>query len=420
MTVAVAPVWTPSQQAALDAVAEWHESRDPDRQVFRLFGYAGTGKTTLARACAKGVGGLVLYGCFTGKAALVLRSKGCLTAATIHSLIYTPFEKSQLNLHDLKRTYADLLAEEPKMRTVDVEPKVRLAWEAKCRELAKKIAVEEKSLRQPAFMLKESSEVADASLVVIDEVSMVGREMGEDLLSFGAPVLVIGDPAQLPPIADGGYFTEDEPDVMLTEVHRQAADSPVIALATRVRRGETSLPLGQYGESAVVPKGTLSVEEIAKRFEIVLCGKNSTRHAVNRRIRTEVLGRTSPYPEVGERLVCLRNNHPKGLLNGSLWTVAEVSDDDADRLTLVLRGDEGGEVVSEAHKHHFDGREIPLYDRRKADEFDFGYALTVHKAQGSQWRSVYVVNESRVFREDDGRWLYTALTRASERVTVAQ
>jgi exodeoxyribonuclease-5 len=90
------PVFTPHQDAALNAVAAWLKAgpgRGATPQVFRLFGYAGTGKTTLARHLAEGVDGEVLYAAFTGKAALVMRSKGCAGATTIHGLIYRARER---------------------------------------------------------------------------------------------------------------------------------------------------------------------------------------------------------------------------------------------------------------------------------------------------------------------------------------
>ena len=174
--------WSPQQEEALKAVAFWLKQGEP--QVFRLFGYAGTGKTTLARHLAEEAGGDVVFGAFTGKAAMVLRSRGCKDARTIHSMIYRPKE-------------------------VDSE--------------------------EPSFVLNEQSAAAHASLIIIDECSMVDEELGRDLLSFGKPVLVLGDPAQLPPVKGGGYFTEAEPDMMLTEVHRQAADNPIIRLSMMVR-----------------------------------------------------------------------------------------------------------------------------------------------------------------------------------------
>ena len=71
-------------------------------------------------------------------------------------------------------------------------------------------------------------------------------------------------------------------------------------------------------------------------------------------------------------------------------------------------------------KTFFEGaeEEIPFSLRRDSDEFTYGYALTTHKAQGSQWDNVTLFDESYAFREHRDRWLYTALTRAAERVTV--
>src|SRR5882757_5485782 len=87
--------FSPEQDAALKAVAAWLKAK-PGRgntpPVFRLFGYAGSGKSTLAKHLAEGVEGKVLFAAFTGKAALVMRRKGCEGASTIHSLIYRPLE----------------------------------------------------------------------------------------------------------------------------------------------------------------------------------------------------------------------------------------------------------------------------------------------------------------------------------------
>ncbi|MBI3275594.1 MAG: AAA family ATPase, partial [Methylocystis sp.] len=197
------PVWTSEQDRALAAVAAW--LTDGEAQVFRLFGYAGTGKSTLARHVAANVDGDVAFGAFTGKAALVMRSKGCKDARTIHSLIY---------------------------RATDTETE------------------------EPSFVLNEDSAAARAALIVIDECSMVDAELGRDLLSFGKKVLVLGDPAQLPPIKGGGFFTEAEPDVMLTQVHRQAAGNPIIRLSMTIREGGR-LERGVYGASRIIGKDEL-------------------------------------------------------------------------------------------------------------------------------------------------------------------
>jgi hypothetical protein len=131
-----------------------------------------------------------------------MRGKGCYGASTIHSLIYRARESGE---------------------------------------------------ETPTFELWDDAPASKAKLIVIDECSMVDAELGRDLLSFGAPVLVLGDPAQLPPIQGGGFFTDAEPDAMLTEVHRQAQDDPIVRLSMQVRNGER-LALGEYGRTSVVKR----------------------------------------------------------------------------------------------------------------------------------------------------------------------
>ena len=361
--------WSPQQDAALAAAPAWR--RRPKSQVFRLFGYAGTGKTTLARHLAEDVDGDVCFGAYTGKAALVLRGKGCEDASTIHAMIYRP-------------------------RGGDEEG--------------------------PSFALNRDGPAAKADLIVIDECSMVDEELGRDLLSFGKKVLVLGDPAQLPPVRGGGFFTEAEPDAMLTEVHRQAADNPIIRMSLAVREGR-ELDAGEFGESRVVSRREITTEEVTGADQ-VLVGTNRTRRLYNGRLR-ELKGLLDPMPAVGDKLVCLRNDKTKGLLNGGTWVVQRLKSADATRVKMdVLPDDESARrsVSITVLKAFFTGEAeaIPFAQRKRSDEFDYGYALTVHKAQGSQWDDVVLFDESYAFREHRARWLYTGLTRAAKRVTVVR
>lgn len=373
--------FSPQQDGALRAVASWMADK-PGRnapQVFRLFGYAGTGKTTLAREFAEGVDGQVLFGAFTGKAAHVMHRKGCFGASTIHSMIYK------------------------------IEDDIQMA--------------------EPRFVLNDESPVGGAALVIIDECSMVGEDLGRDLLSFGAPILVLGDPAQLPPVKGQGFFTSAEPDVMLTEVHRQARDSAIIRLATDVREGR-GLGHCTLDGARVVGRNAIGKEEVLAADQI-LVGLNRTRHAYNQRIRT-LNGIQSPRPVAGEKLVCLRNDSKKNLLNGSLWLVDAVKkagkrDRAAGVTRLTVAPDDGPArphtAVDVTVKNEFwDGRDGDLDWRAKkgTEEFTFGYALTTHKAQGSQWDSVIVFDESAAFRDDAWRWTYTAITRAAKDLTVVR
>ncbi len=368
--------FSPHQDAALKAVAEWLKAkpgRNGTPQVFRLFGYAGTGKTTLARHIADGIDGTAMFAAFTGKAASVMRSKGCYKASTIHSLIY------------------------------------------RTRETGDEI---------PSFDLWDEAPASKADLLIIDECSMVDSELGRDLLSFGVPILVLGDPAQLPPIQSGssgaGFFTEQEPDAMLTEVHRQAKDNPIVRLSMDIREGRTLEP-GTYGETQVVEKKQLDPQRVLDADQ-VLVGRNATRRAYNQRMR-ERRGFEGTLPAAGDKLVCLRNNRKKGLFNGALWTVKERSGRNSGIMTMRLLPDDEtatrGVKVS-VRPECFSGRieDVDWPRRKPYDEFDYGYVLTVHKAQGSQWDNVVLFDESFAFSDSRERWLYTGVTRAAKTLTV--
>ncbi len=366
------------QDDALLAVSNWLKQGYP--QVFRLFGFAGTGKTTLARHLAEGVDGDVLFAAFTGKAAMVLRSRGAKKASTIHSLIYRPRGEELVEDEDTG-----------------------------------------KSAMTPLFSLNRQSPVATASLSIIDECSMVDEQLGQDLLSFGTPVLVLGDPGQLPPVSGGGFFTEHEPDFMLENIHRQARDNPIIDLAQMARQGE-SIPRGSYGDSQVIGRADVQQAEVLAADQ-VLVGTNKTRRRYNQRLR-DLKDFQGPLPAAGDKLVALRNDPAKGLLNGSLWQVRSAPNSSKPFMNLLINSDDEGmerqmakiKVLKAAFENPED--ELPWQMKRRYDDFDYGYALTVHKAQGSQWSNVYLFNESWAFREHSARWLYTAITRAADRLTI--
>jgi exodeoxyribonuclease V len=374
--------FSPQQTKAIDAVGAWLKQRD--QQVFRLFGYAGTGKTTLAKHLASQHNGKVAFAAFTGKAAKVLREKGCSDASTIHSLIYASEQDEETGLFKYKKT-------DRNMRNVD--------------------------------------------LVIIDECSMVGEKLANDLLSFRKPVLVLGDPAQLPPVGkDVGVFTEvDRPDFMLDEVHRQAAESPILQLATLVRQG--TMPDARhakdFGWADADGLKILSSSEINSEMvlasDAILVGRNMTRHRYNARIRSlKGFDATDPMP--GETLICLRNDSSAGLLNGGLWQLekhnrAKKTPEGKIYRMVVQDADNPGHFVPvDVWEHFFQGddrlKQLDWRSKMGTQEFDYGYAITVHKSQGSQWRNVVLFDESSAFRADRFRWLYTGITRAAENLTL--
>lgn len=209
---------------------------------------------------------------------------------------------------------------------------------------------------------------------------------------------------------------------MLTEIHRQAADNPIIRMSMDIREGRP-LQVGMYGDSKVIRRASVGQKAVLAADQ-VLIGLNRTRRNFNEKIR-RLKGIDTPYPVEGDRLVCLKNDKEKQLLNGGIWTATRAAfPDDRGIVSLPVMTDDDPMVTKpvsvDVREEFFLGTEdkVPWSDRRGFQEFDYGYALTVHKSQGSQWNNVMVFDESRTFREDAQRWLYTAVTRAAERVTV--
>lgn len=409
------PMWTEQQRAAIAAIRRWFAEGKP--QTFYLAGYAGTGKTTLAAKIGEEIGcGEVAYATFTGKAAAQLRKKGCANAKTIDSLIYMP------HIHYECARLKQLPGQKQGLPDPCGKPRECALSKAKfrCQHLREHFI---------GRSLKPKEKLANFGLFVIDEVSMVGERMGRDLCSFGIPILVLGDVAQLPPIESGvGYFTNREPDFQLTELHRFALGSPIYRLATTVRERRTLL-WGNYDTSWVVGDDR-TVRDNLLKYDQIIVGTHRLRHSINNDVRCVKGYDRNQLPQMDEKLVCLKNRYKwqedgsiKRLLNGTMWTVTNTSEPAGDGfIELEVEDDnpiaaQRDQVWIEAPLKGFtllegSGHELPK------DPFAFGYAITCHKAQGSQWKSVLVFDESGVFHDDRHRWLYTAITRAVERVTI--
>jgi exodeoxyribonuclease-5 len=194
-------------------------------------------------------------------------------------------------------------------------------------------------------------------------------------------------------------------------------------MSMEVREGRR-LQFGTYGDSRVITRAQVG-QKVALGADQLLCGTNRTRRGTNAKIR-KLHGRGGAFPVIGDKLVCLRNNKEKQLMNGGLWSVKDVGEPDTHGVIEmnVLSLDNpliDYPVGITVPIEFFYGNEDTLDwgKRRDFDEFDYSYALTVHKSQGSQWDDVLVFDESRVFRDEARNHLYTAITRAAERVTVA-
>lgn len=398
--------WNKQQRHAFALIHKWLRTPRKDRkQIFRLFGYAGAGKTTMALAIADFVmneagkenvpHGGVLFAAYTGKACSVLRTKGCRGADTLHSFLYKPL----------------------------IDPDTGAVT---------------------SFVLNSESPLRECGLLIIDEVSMVNEDMAADIMSFGCAILVLGDPGQLKPIQGEGYFINAEPDFMLTDIERQAADNPIIYLATRARKGLIIKP-GQYGESVVYPMGRHISDEMYADHDQIICGLNATRKTINKRSR-RINGRAEKnpmYPVAGEKLICLKNNKTSGLYNGTMWTASKptiqkimrptfkgstlLRAGELDVLAFKVRSldevDANGKpyiIKTQCSLHLFnDGLPEPAYrDVAGSDQYDFGYGATGYKTQGSQYESVLVFEESHVFRDQAINHQYTTYTRAANRISI--
>ncbi len=376
-TTSGVPNLTDEQQHAVARVMDWFHTPEAHQPLFRLFGPAGTGKTTLARVIARHVEeawGEVGYAAFTGKAAHVLRRKGCTDARTIHSLIYVP------------------------VHVKGDDGRTRVEWQ-----------------------LNEDSEIRDLDLLIIDECSMVGPQMADDLLSFRTPLLVLGDPAQLPPVGGEGALTNHQPDILLQQVHRQALESPVLALATDVRHHGAGA--AQQHKHRTWPASWLTAADQ------VLVGRNRTRWLINDMIRT-ALGRPAAQQVPGDRVIVLTNNRGLGVFNGQQFDVLDVLRAGRNATTLLVADEDGAQRELPVLNAGFHSEAVEALARRNRAGYDdaafatWANAITVHKSQGSQWGNVLVVDESFIFRgrngepDHSGRWLYTAITRAERGVGI--
>ena len=250
---------------------------------------------------------------------------------------------------------------------------------------------------------------------------MVDAELGRDLLSFGVPLLVLGDPAQLPPIQGGGFFTNAEPDAMLTEVHRQAQDDPIVRLSMDVREGR-AIELGKYGETEVVRRERPRSAIACMQADQVLVGRNNTRRAYNMRMREQQ--RIDRSAAGRRRQARLPAQQPQeGPVQRRAVGVKARAQSKSRIVTMRLVPDEelAAKVVKVSVRPEcFEGgiEEIDWEQRKPYDEFDYGYVLTVHKAQGSQWDDVVLFDESFAFQDSRARWLYTGITRAAKRLSI--
>lgn len=406
---------------------------------FILEGFAGTGKSTVLPFLVESTGldpKHIIFCSPTGKAAKVMTKKMRAesmnaTATTIHRAIYQP---RALEAYQI----------EQELENVQKEFKIAVDTGngSAMRDLKHKIRQLEKNLdraydeNSPQFQLNVDAPVESASLIVVDECSMVDFDMAEDLRSFGVPILAIGDPGQLPPIslAGPGFFRR-KADAALTEIHRQALDNPIIWASMRIREGE-EVPMGTHGDGQlrVIDRDDDDVTYDLDLDAQIIVGRHEKRWQITRKLR-KLQNMHGDGPCEGELMMINRNSRLYGdlvngspvmmtkdvgkIIDGKTTFAAEVRDEDGKQYTLKCL-----QATIEEHyrgKNNYSAQKREVFRARQDErvhELDFGYAITCHKAQGSQWDECVVHDESNVFRKDAHRWLYTAVTRAAKKLTL--
>lgn len=370
---------TRKQEEGLKLAVKRYKSREP---YTCIAGFAGTGKSTLVKYIIKELNisdRFIAYVAYTGKASLVLQRKGCPGATTAHRLLYYSKELPDGTFIHTPREY-------------------------------------------PENKLK---------LIIVDEVSMLEKEQWEILMRWGIPVIALGDPFQLPPIhEDNGVLAH--PHVFLDQVMRQAQDSEIIRLSMDIRDGK-SLSLYKGKDIAVVSKQQIT-DPLLLKADQVLCGKNATRFDLNQRIRKAIWGdKYQIAPIEGDKIICLKNYWDRGnLTNGTIGTIGKIATLDSRSLKPMMlanfESDIGDKytILNMDYKIFTEGKTTVNKDNWRdfhreirPMEFDYGYAITVHKSQGSEFDKVVLFNEYLGSeREHYLRWLYTGVTRASKKLIV--
>ena len=366
-----------------------------------ISGYAGSGKSTLVRFIISALGipeDEVCYVAYTGKAATVLQQKGCTNAMTAHKLLYwaspTPSGK---------------------------------------------------------FIFKPKTKLDGYyQVIVVDEISMLPKSMWELLLKHKIYILALGDPGQLPPInKDEDNHILDNPHIFLDEIMRQAQESEIIRLSMHVREGKPISDFKAVGAQVQIYNPSQMVDGMYSWADQILCATNAKRIEINNFVRQQK-GFNLTEPQLGDKIISLRNHWDTLSLSGSCaltnGAIGTITDFNINQITLpkFLGGDTVDYMMTNMQLEDNDEFiQLPIdyqclkggqstlgpkqiYYLNKVEylpdapfEFAYAYAITTHKAQGSEWDKILVFEERFPFdKEEHKRWLYTAVTRAKEKLVI--
>lgn len=400
---------SPKQNEAFDAIMNWYRDEETDKMEFVLAGYAGAGKTSLAKFVKQEIGEEAVFLAYTGKAVNVLRGKGCTPALTIHSAIYALVDHDKQRLRDLKEQLPGLFGFQLQSAQFEID---RLEREYK------------KPVFEFAGMITDKN-LKKAKLLIVDEYSMLDMKIISDLRALGLKILFMGDPFQLPPV--NGTCPLTHPDIFLTEIHRQALESAIVRASIDIREGR-ALQFGCDNDFDFIHSYEIRGDLYTSADQVIV-GKNVTRNLMNKQFR-QAYGFDHILPVKGDKLICLKNDKKLKIFNGMIGYAmddhSKQSDNDIayqlnfncpddDRQLTHLRVWEGDMLGQEKD---WDGND---YRMKGLQRFTYAYVITCHKSQGSEFGDVVVINEPIGGTDHDrARWLYTAITRGKKKVTLVQ
>jgi ATP-dependent exoDNAse (exonuclease V) alpha subunit len=461
------------QEAALNSMISY--IRGADRQPYILQGYAGTGKTTLIRRLLEEASvplSRIGLAAPTNRAAKVLANKTGVHTTTVHGLIYMvareelDYQRERLHIWSSARNFSeladlviamdsdvgtlwqehvDLLSEDNPNDPRITDEKYFQQW-LEARRLTtlefEGITLPDDHAERLDYFLKTQEErIADHKaqiralldqdlqvrlrtpkeiiekydLIVVDEASMVTDQIGRDLASFGVKLILVGDPFQLPPVKAQAFWNRKSPDAHLTKIERQKGPGAGIPLAGEALRQGGRIFANESLE--ITNRGSLSDSDWLAADQIVV-GIHRTRERICRVMRDK-LGFKTDFPSPGEKIVSVHNDRPKGIMNGELYRVKESVLIKPTVVRMVLEDPYGKEIRDvTAWVEGLEGRAKTDFLPDHHGKFWWGYAITCHQSQGSEWRNVIVCDDWP--GSDHDRWLYTAITRASLHCTVVK
>jgi len=397
---------TPGQREAEYIFKKWYKSKKTkDNQILRIGGAAGSGKSYWVRYIIEKYG-FDLSNCFvmayTGQAVNVLR-QSYIMARTIHSTIMIPIEEPIIN----KKTDEIITRHGVPLTHVRFKPVPSIPSSIK--------------------------------LIIVDEASFLPAKLEKVLKRYNVPILEVGDPIQLPPVADEQVFTMDSLDYFMEGVMRQNKDSEIYKLATRLRKHKNIFPQ-DYHDDVRFLYAQPTIEETFYRFlpffrdaDIIITSTNKQRQIITDLYRREILGINSPLPREGERMICRKNNQELMLdqymlSNGTQGVcMYDVSHSDRDKKTGTFLMNFKPDVVADDPELYYDnlvcdeeflhkpfGSDALTSFKHPGEKFEFAHAITTHLAQGAQFPKVLFMDSFAPDLEYLMRLRYTAASRAQE------